>query len=196
MKNKPKIISVSVLVITVVIVSVYFKDSKKPQAEIDNTENVMTDREKIAAGGVLAIHLFLTDFEKIVGDEYEDLFAGMWLDFDDHTPHVGLTRIEASFIALAEKYNVQLVKHTYSYKELEELCNTIWDADEELYEGRLRTGGVVEDENIVELYIFKFEELRINNPAAAKNLEEDKRIIIVDMEEEEEGGWVCPEMCN
>jgi len=186
MKNIIKWIYGSLVILLLVFVFVFISPATKPLAEVDNTQNEITDIEKNAAQGVNGLSLFFEDLSNLVGEQFEDLYLGRWLDYDDQSPYAALTNIEPAYEELARLHNVTLVLHKYSYKELFDLKEAIWEFDTLLYEGKIMGTGIDEINNVVEVEILRFDELLANNPDVAKQLEEDDRIIIINLEEEPE----------
>lgn len=84
------------------------------KAEGSSSSTEMMER---SADGSNSLHLFLSQTKKQLKDEYDEIYAGAWLD-DNLNPHVSFVSTNKTIEKLAVKYNIILEEAKYSYIEL------------------------------------------------------------------------------
>ena len=178
------------LAIVALLVSCFGFNTLKTSNSIYAEYNIDWDEgDERTAQRSYTLTLFERGLRKLVGDSYDDIYAGQWLGFETG-PYVGLTSIDNNIQELAKKYGVILVEQKYTYKELLELQEKIVEENETKYDKRHVQSAIMFETNTLELTLFRVEELRLKNPEVVEALEKDDRITLFDMlEEETEGGY-------
>ena len=189
MKKALKRLFASLLMLFIVISCFVPILSDEPSDDVELEYIELSGDVKKSSEGVYAIGLYVDDLNRLVGDKFDDIYGGCWLD-DDYIPHVSLTALEPEYSNIARKFGVVVSKCDYSYKELVSLSTQTWEANEEKFSNHLQSVGIDEKENRVFVTVFKLEELETKSKPSTNELKNNGRFIVKSVESESESRFV------
>jgi len=174
-----KLLVVASLFVCLIVAQSLFSNNVVSKDYEDDVKNEVMEQQ---AHSARKIDLLLEELEVLLGEKYDLYFAGSWLGGDDYLdPYVGLTIITPEIEAMAKNRGVNLVKHKYSYKELHDLALDYFISNfiEGSADNFIQASGVDEILNKVELTVYRFDDLKKENPELYKKITTDDRVFII-----------------